>query len=277
LITGGSAGIGRAVAETCAAAGARVIVCARTGSAVEDTRAALEAAAPRGHLGWTLDVADRAQIRAAARRAAAELGGIDGLVNCAGILGPIGALADLDLDQVLATLEVNLLGTIAMCQAFLPLLRAAPRKKVVNFSGGGATAVFPRYTAYAASKVAVVRFTENLAAEEPDLDANCVAPGFVATRIHQATLEVGASKAGADYFKSTEKQLAEGGVPPQRAAALTAWLLGPGSDGISGRLISAPWDPWSDPEFAARLRRDKDLGTLRRIDDKYFFKRQGDR
>ena len=60
---------------------------------------------------------------------------------------------------------------------------------------------------------------------------------------------------------------------PERAADLCAWLLSSRSDGISGKLISAPWDPWTDPAFQARLREDKDLATLRRIDDKYFTKK----
>lgn len=278
LITGASIGIGRAVAERCARAGARVIVCARTTEAVEETRAFLETLSPKAHLGWPLDVANSARVLELSRRAAAELGGIDGLVNCAGVIGPIGSISEVPLERLQETMAINFFGTVAMCQAFLPILRGHPRKKIVNFSGGGSTAPFPRYSAYAASKVAVVRFTENLAVEEAAsaLDVNCVAPGFVATRMHAETLKAGPGSAGADYYASTQKQLAEGGVPPEKAADLCAWLLSNGSDGISGKLLSAPWDPWTSAEFQERLRKDKDLGTLRRIDDKYFtHKRQG--
>lgn len=275
LITGGSLGIGRAVAERCAAAGARIVVCARTERDVEAARDALERACPRGHLGWALDVSSAEQVRAVAERVRRELGAIDGLVNAAGVIGPIGTLATVSMGDVEKTMAINFLGTVAMCQALLPLISARPRRKIVNFSGGGSTAPFPRYSAYAASKVAVVRFTENLAIEAADalLDVNAVAPGFVATRMHEETLRAGAAGAGAEYLASTEKQLASGGVPPEKAAALTAWLLSPGSDGITGKLISAPWDPWTTPELQERLRTDKDFATLRRIDDKYFGKR----
>ena len=87
------------------------------------------------------------------------------------------------------------------------------RGKIVNMSGGGATSPFPRFTAYAVSKAAVVRFTETLAVELADynIQVNAVAPGFVATRIHKHTLEAG-EKAGPDYLRKTQEQLAAGGV-----------------------------------------------------------------
>jgi 3-oxoacyl-[acyl-carrier protein] reductase len=88
--------------------------------------------------------------------------------------------------------------------------------------------------------------------------------------MHEATLAAGPEGAGEDYFARTMRDLDEGGTPPEVAAELVAFLLSDAARGISGRLISAPWDPWREPEFQQRLRDERDLATLRRIDDQFF-------
>src|SRR5205807_10434571 len=111
-------------------------------------------------------------------------------------------------------LEVNVVGTLAAIHASVPALSASSGA-IVTFSGGGATAPLARYDAYAASKAAVVRLSENLAGElaRRGVRINCVAPGFVATGIHESTLAAGPALAGADYFEHTRTQLERGGVP----------------------------------------------------------------
>jgi 3-oxoacyl-[acyl-carrier protein] reductase len=88
--------------------------------------------------------------------------------------------------------------------------------------------------------------------------------------MQDATLAAGPEGAGADYFEKTQRQVEEGGSPAERAAQLVAYLLSGEAEGITGKLISAPWDPWEDPEFRKRLREEPDLATLRRIDDQFF-------
>ena len=100
-----------------------------------------------------------------------------------------------------------------------------------------------------------------------------MAPGFVVTRLHQQTLNAGKEIAGDAFFQATQKQIENGGVPPEKAADLTCFLLSSKSDGISGKFISAQWDPWYTDEFQKLLREDKDIVTLRRIDNKSFFKK----
>ena len=139
--------------------------------------------------------------------------------------------------------------------------------------GGGAATPFAHYSAYATSKVAIVRLTENLSIELADIDINCVAPGFVITRLHQQTIEAGSRNAGDAFYEGTKKQMETGGVPPEKAADLTSFLLSSNSDGITGKFISAPWDPWTNEDFIDQLRQDKDIATLRRIDNKTFFKK----
>jgi NAD(P)-dependent dehydrogenase (short-subunit alcohol dehydrogenase family) len=275
VITGGSLGIGFAVASRCACEGANVVIAARNKNDLKRAFDDLNKVSNSKHSIYSLDVGDLKQVDTFRAWYQKEIGKIDGLVNCAGIYGPIGKTNKLDMRLFQKTLEINFLGTVFMCHAFYPLFGGGSRKKIVNFSGGGAATPFPNYSAYATSKAAVVRFTENLAMEwcEEGFDVNCVAPGFVKTRLHQDTLGVGAESAGEAFFTNTKKQIESGGVSAELAAELTVYLLSNKSDGITGKFISAPWDPWKDEAFQERLKNEKDLATLRRIDDKMFFKK----
>jgi NAD(P)-dependent dehydrogenase (short-subunit alcohol dehydrogenase family) len=249
------------VSRELARAGANVIVIARDAQAVE---AAVDALEGEGHTPISLDVSDAAAWPAAI----STVGRLHGLVCAAGVLGPIGALDEVDPKAVATTIQINLLGTVLALHHALPLLRASGGR-AVTFSGGGATSPLPRYDAYAVSKAGVARLTENVAASA-GVEVNCVAPGFVATRMHEGTLAAGREAAGAGYFEQTRVRLSEGGFPASEAAALVRFLLSDAASGISGRLLSAQWDPWREEALRAGLRADPALATLRRIDDQFF-------
>jgi NAD(P)-dependent dehydrogenase (short-subunit alcohol dehydrogenase family) len=268
LVTGASRGIGLAVARALAEHGWSVVLIARSSEPLEGAAAELPG---EGHEAITLDVTDDTGWEEA--MTAIDRGGsVDGLVAAAGVLGPIGELGDLPIEEFRRTLEVNVTGTL------LALRHAAPRLAesdgaAVTLSGGGATSPLPRYDAYAASKAAVVRLTENLAAA--GMRVNAIAPGFIATEIHRATLEAGPDAVGAEYFEQTKDQLAEGGADLKNVCELVAFLLSAEARDIRGKLIAAQWDPWRDPEFRRRLAAEPDLAALRRIDDFAFTKIQG--
>jgi 3-oxoacyl-[acyl-carrier protein] reductase len=153
------------------------------------------------------------------------------------------------------------------CRAVLPLFRRAGYGKIVNLSGGGATSPLPRISAYAASKAAVVRFTETLALEAADahIDVNAVAPGALNTRLLDEVLDAGPERVGQDFYDRAVKQKEKGGAPLSKGAELIAFLLSAASDGITGRLLSAVWDPWSTlPERWPAIA-NNDVYTLRRI------------
>ena len=274
IITGGSLGIGFAIAKACAGQGAEVIIAARNQGNLEDSLKKIKSISEKNHIAYSLDVGDLKAVKVFAEWIKNEGLVVNGLVNCAGIYGPIGKTPNIDMENFTQAIRINFLGTVYMCSVFSPLLVSSTNKKIVNYSGGGAASPFPNYSAYASSKAAIVRFTENLSRELDDdgFDINCIAPGFVITRLHQETVGAGSEMAGPGFYENTKKQIEEGGVPPEIAAELTIFLLSEDADGITGKFLSAPWDPWQDKTFQEKLREDNDLATLRRIDEKYFKK-----
>jgi NAD(P)-dependent dehydrogenase (short-subunit alcohol dehydrogenase family) len=262
VVTGGSMGIGRAVGEGLASRGARVTLIARGREALEQTCASLPGT---GHAWAAFDVSDEA----AWRDFASGLDRLDGLVCAAAVIEPVGGIGTYEPSAFRRTIEINLLGSQLGIFACLPALRAS-EGSVVLFGGGGATSPLPRYDAYAASKAAVVRLAENLGSVlgEDGIRINCVAPGFVITRMHEATLAAGPEGAGERYFERTRAGIDEGGFPASEAAELVCLLV----EGVpfTGKLISAQWDPWRKEGFQAELASDPDLGTLRRIDGMHY-------
>jgi len=242
-----------------------VTLVARDQASLEAARAGLLG---NGHRALSLDVADDEGWQ----RLSNELDGVHGLVCAAAVIGPIGPIGSYSLSDFRQTLDINVLGTMNAIRACLPSL-SANGGAIVTFSGGGATAPLPRFDAYAASKAAVVRLTENMSGTlaEEGVRINCVAPGFVATDIHKSTLAAGPELAGGDYYQRTLDELSQGGVPASEAAELVCMLLEGGTDAtFTGKLISAQWDPWREDSFSLRLSEQAVLATLRRIDNQLF-------
>jgi 3-oxoacyl-[acyl-carrier protein] reductase len=269
LITGASEGLGRTIAQTCVAEGASVFLCARRADVLEQTRSevAAQASGDQKVLAGVADVSRPEDVHRLVEQAGCHLGRLDGLINNAGVYGPKGLVEDVDWEEWVRALQIILLGTVLLCRAVLPRFRAQGYGKIVNLSGGGATAPLARLSAYAAAKAAVVRFTETLAEETrgAGIDVNAVAPGALNTRLLDEVLAAGPEQVGRAFYERAVQQKQEGGAPLERGAALVIFLLSAASDGISGRLISAVWDPWEAlPARRAELE-GSDVYTLRRI------------
>jgi NAD(P)-dependent dehydrogenase (short-subunit alcohol dehydrogenase family) len=251
-------GIGLAVAQALASRDMEVVLVARGEEALRQAVASLAGA---GHSYHAFDVSDEEAW------GAVELDELYGLVCAAAVIKPVGPIGEYTPAEFRRTLEINVLGTLLAVHHCLPALRAG-RGSIVAFSGGGATAPLPRYDAYASSKAAVVRLCENLSTALAPLAINCVAPGFVATRMHEATLTAGPDTVGRAYYEKTRSEIEKGGFPASEAAELVCLLL----SGVpfSGKLISAQWDPWRDPAFQQRLVDEPDFATVRRIDGMLF-------
>jgi NAD(P)-dependent dehydrogenase (short-subunit alcohol dehydrogenase family) len=269
IITGGSRGLGLAIAKAYVNAGANVLLCARDESTLQRAQRMVvgEAAPDQAVFTKAADVSDPTQVEALVDAALGVFSRVHILVNNAGIYGPIGDLESLDLDQWIRALHINLVGSVLTCRALVPHFKEHGYGKIIQLSGGGATSPLPHFSAYAASKAAVVRFAETLAEElrEDHIDVNAVAPGALDTRMLDQVLEAGPKKVGADLYERMAKVKAEGGVPLERGAGLAVFLASDASDGITGKLISAIWDPWESlPEHRDELWQ-SDIYTLRRI------------
>jgi NAD(P)-dependent dehydrogenase (short-subunit alcohol dehydrogenase family) len=267
VITGGSMGIGYACAELALAAGARVLIAARGVAELETAAEALTAASGT-EVGWaSADVGEPIDVGRLFAAVERRLGGVDAVIHAAALLGPIGPAIDADPVAWIEAVRANLVGSFLVAREAARLMRrGGSGGRIVLFSGGGATTPFPNFSAYGASKAGVVRLTETLAVElaAERIAVNCVAPGLVATRMQTQTLAAG-PRAGDGYVAAVREKLADGAVPAALAAAAARFLISQASDGITGRLLAAPWDDWRAwpdrrEEIAA-----SDLFTLRRI------------
>ncbi len=266
LVTGGSMGIGRAVAEACLRAGASVTICARSDAPLRSALEELKAQyAPRVNA-VRADVTSEEQVHDAIAQAEHEFGPLSGVAHAAGIYGSIGPVDVADPAVWMETVRVNLFGSYIVARQACMALKKHGGGRLVFLAGGGAASPFPNYTAYACSKVAVVRFVETLADEmaEDHIEANCIAPGFVVTRLHQQTLEAGAL-AGKDFLERTKAALQGGeNVPATVAGECAAFLLSESARGITGKFVAAPYDRYREWPERAELQ-GSDIFTLRRI------------
>ena len=175
VITGAGSGIGRAAAQVFTREGATLALLDR------DEAAAKATAADTGGTVIKVDVSDAVDVERALKSANEALGGIDGLLNSAGILSS-KAFDSIEPDHWRKVIDVNLTGTFLVCQAALPYLREQPNAAIVNIASGQALLPSLTGSAYAASKAGVMMFTKCLAMElAPGIRANAICPGATAT------------------------------------------------------------------------------------------------
>lgn len=260
LLTGSSSGIGRALAEHLLTRGHQVWGLARSDQADF-------AAQHAGFRFSRADVADWPQVERAVAACAAAWPHLDGVITCAGVQGELGPALTVDPVKWSATVRANLDGTYYAIRAAAPLLARARRAKIVCLSGGGATKARANFSAYGAAKTAIVRLVENIAEENRGrpLDINAIAPGAINTRLTEEVLRLGPAVVGQAEYDGALKQKAGGGGSLAKALGLVEFLLSEKSDGITGRLLAAPWDPWPGLDQHAAALAASDIYTLRRI------------
>lgn len=269
LITGASRGLGFEIARTYLEEGAAgICICGRDAVPLERALEELgERAAPgQKVLGMVADVSSPEDVARLVELAMSGLGEIVILVANAGIYGPKGALGQTDWPEWKRAVEINLFGSVLPVRELVAHFAERGYGKIVQLSGGGATAPMPRLSAYAASKAGVVRFAETMAEElrVHRVDVNAIAPGALNTRMLDELLSSGPEVLGEIVYERALEQQRSGGIPPREAAKLAVFLGSAASDGITGKLLSAVWDPWRElPERRAEI--DSDVYTLRRI------------
>ncbi|MEV0318046.1 SDR family NAD(P)-dependent oxidoreductase [Streptomyces sp. NPDC050658] len=227
LVTGGASGIGRATAELLAARGARVAVLDLDPSGVE-----------KPLTGYRADVSDDESVREAVAAAVADLGGLDVLVNNAGI-GAQGTVEDNDDDQWHQVLDVNVLGIVRTTRAALPHLRDSGRAAIVNTCSIAATAGLPQRALYSASKGAVLSLTLAMAADHvrEGVRVNCVNPGTVDTpwigRLLDAAPDPAAERTALQARQPTGRL-----VSADEVAGAVAYLASPLSGATTGTALA---------------------------------------
>lgn len=234
IVSGGASGIGLAVARMAVARGARVALLDR------DTVALAEAVRLLGEAALALecDVSDAPAVRTAVDRAAQWLGGVDALVNSAGIdaLKSLEATSDEEWARVLA---VNLTGPMLVCRAALPHLRAAGGGSIVNIASGAGLRPLPNRTAYCASKAAVIMFGKSLAIETAadGIRVNAVCPGAIDTPLFRTSYENADDPERA--LAEIRERYALGRIAaPEEVAEAVLYLSGPGASYITGTALA---------------------------------------
>lgn len=269
VITGGSQGLGKKIAEEMVNSGASVMICARNEEKLEIAKQELMSCAKKSQIisSYVCNVANQNDVKGLFEKTIQVLGNCNILVNNAGVYGPKGFTEDNDWDEWIRAFEVNLIGSVLTCRAFIPHFKGQGYGKIIQLSGGGATSPLPMLTAYASSKAAVVRYIETISEElsKYAIDANSVAPGALNTRLLDEILDAGPEMVGEDFYKRSLKQMENGGGCFITASELICFLASNESDGISGKLISAVWDNWDKFPGAISDIQKSNVLTLRRI------------
>ncbi len=269
IITGASQGLGLAIAQAYVTAGASVLLCGRDGEMLEQACVKVTSLAAHSQtvVVQVADVARPADVERLVDMAFRTFPRIHILVNNAGVYGPMGPIEEVDWEAWVKAIEINLFGSVLLCRGVLPHFKAHGYGKIVQLSGGGATNPLPWISAYAASKAAIIRFAETLAEEvrEYHIDVNSISPGALNTRLLDQVLAVGSQKVGKAFYNRALNQKEKGGTPLEKGAELAVFLGSAASDGITGKLLSAVWDPWENlPDYREHLHQ-TDVYTLRRI------------
>jgi len=230
VVTGAAQGIGRAIAEGLADAGARIVIA--------DLKGAEEAAAAfTDGVGITVDVADEAAVQRLADETVERCGSIDILVNNAGLYASLEmrSFEQIPLEEWRQVMDVNVASMFLTCRAMVPLMRANDGGKIVNISSGTPFRGVPFLLHYVTSKGAIVAFTRALAKEvgKDNILVNCVAPGFTMSAGVQSHPEVVEKLRDVSVSARTIQR----DQTPEDVVGAVVYLCGPGSDFVTGQTI----------------------------------------
>jgi NAD(P)-dependent dehydrogenase (short-subunit alcohol dehydrogenase family) len=243
IVTAGGAGIGRTIAAGFIARGAHVLVCDVSTTALDEAKRAVP-----GIAAVHADVADPEAVAILFATVEREFGGLDVLVNNAGIAGPTAGVEDVTPEALDRTLAVNVEGQFYCARRAVPLLRQAGGGAIINLSSVAGRLGFPMRSPYAASKWAVVGFTKSLAIElgESGIRVNAILPGHVDSERFRRVVQTKAEAIGASFEDVRGQFLAsvslKRNVSAEDIANMALYLASPFGASITGQAISVCGD-----------------------------------
>lgn len=241
IVTGAGRGIGKAIAKRFAEEGSIVVLAARSVDEVNNTLKEIKEKGGEG-ISIKTDISKTNDVNNLVNQVIERFSKVDILVNNAGVIKPIAPIHMVKTDEWEDHIKINIFGTFYCLKAVLPHMISKNYGKIINMSGGGAFNAMPNFSAYGASKAAIVRITEIAAAEVKDcnISVNAIAPGPIKTKITNDILESG-DMAGIEYERAKDV-VEKGGSSLDKVTQLAVFLASDESDGLSGKTISAKWD-----------------------------------
>lgn len=263
IVTGGGRGIGKAISKKFAEEGSFVVLASRSSAEMDETLEEIKKSGGHG-ISIKTDISAITDVTKLIDKVVKEYSKIDVLVNNAGTIKPIGPIHMVKIQEWEDHIKTNLFGIFYCIKSVLPHMMSKNYGKIINMSGGGAFNVMANFSAYGASKAAIVRITEIVAAEVKDynISVNAIAPGAIKTKITNDILESG-DMAGIEHERA--KEVIEKGGSLDKVTQLALFLASDESIGLSGKTISAKWD---DLDFIK-----KNISTIQKS-DKYTMKRR---
>lgn len=190
----------------------------------------------------------------------------DVLVLGPGLQDPVGVFLECDFDEWTESIAVNFTNQLRLIHRLLPERNLSGKHPptVLFFAGGGTNNAPTHYSAYTVSKIALIKMTEILAAEIPDVNFVIVGPGWVKTKIHNSTLDA-CEMAGPNYARTLEKLASNECTPMEKVVECCNWLIDGQKDLLTGRNFSVVFDKWGSPELDSLLTKNPDMYKLRRF------------
>jgi short-subunit dehydrogenase len=238
LITGVSGGFGSEIAKQCIAEGHNVIGMSRRKVDIPQMEYVY------------CDIADMQFLHFVMRTRVVNRFEIDAVINCAGQQSPVGKIWEQNITNVKNSFGVNLFAPIVINNFVLPGMMKKNKGKIINFSGGGASAARNNFNSYAMAKTAIVRYTEDLASElgAYNIQVNALAPGILYSGMTDEVINMGIDAAG-KYEYETALSTKQFPPPPDNTLRCISWLLSDESNGCTGRFISAKWDAYKKADY----------------------------
>lgn len=212
------------------------------------------------------DLFDPASVDAAAQQLTQQAKSWDFLLFATGSQVPVGPFEQINIDTWVSSIQLNFLNQLRLLHRLLPCRNPSQTEKsVLFFAGGGTNNAVNNYSAYTLSKIALIKACELLDSEIDDVKFSIVGPGWVKTKIHNATLASGEAWAGKNFEKTKQKLNSNDCVPILDVIRSFEWILSQPKKVVGGRNFSTVFDRWGSAELAELLALDDNMYKLRRF------------